>query len=90
MLEDASLSYFYPKLCDSANELFTLGEKIFETTLIRKIMRSFPNKFNSKVIAIEEARDLDSMKVENLIRSLLTKNFKKFLKKVGKSSKSSP
>ena len=36
MLEDVSLSDFYTKLCDVANESFALGEKIFETTLVRK------------------------------------------------------
>ena len=101
------------------------GEKIPETTLVRKIVSSLLDKFSSKVIDIEEARDLDSMKVEDLMGplsafemtlsqrkreksialktvhkeedssrednedelALLTKNFKKFLMKVAKSSK---
>ena len=33
-------------------------------------MRSLPNKFSSKVIAIDEAKDLDSMKVDDLMSSL--------------------
>ena len=33
-------------------------------------MRSLPNKFGSKVIAIDEAKDLDSMKVDDLMSSL--------------------
>ena len=69
MLEDETLSDFYTKLYDVANELFVLGGKISETTLVRKIMRSLPDRFNSKVIAIEEAKDLDSMKTEDLIGS---------------------
>ena len=123
-----SLSDFYTKLCDITKESFALGEKIPKTTLVRKIMRSLPDRFSSKVISIEEAKDLNSMKVEDLMGSLrtfemilkqrkneksialktmyeekdsgekddedklalLTKNFKKFLKKVGNSSKSSP
>ena len=127
MHEDESLYDFYTKLCDIANESFTLSEKIPETTFVRKIIRFLPDRFSSKVIAIEEAKDLDSMKVEDLMGSLrafemtlkqrkreksivlkivhkeedsseediddefalLTMNFKKFLKKVGKSSKSS-
>ena len=63
MLENDSLSDFYTKLCDIAIELFFLSEKISETTLVRKIVRSLPVKFSSKVILIEEAKDLDSMKV---------------------------
>ena len=70
MNDNESLSNFYTKLCDLANESFALDEKISETTLVRKIIRSLPDKFSSKVIAIEEAKDLDSMKVEDLMGSL--------------------
>ena len=35
MHEEETLSNFYTKLCDIANESFALGEKIFETTLVR-------------------------------------------------------
>ena len=69
MHDDESLSDVYTKLCDIANELFALGEKIPKTTLVRKIMKSIPDRFSSKVIVIEEAKDLDSMKVEDLMGS---------------------
>ena len=52
------------------NESSALGENISETTLVRKIVRSFPDRFSSKVIDIEEAKDLHSIKVEDLIGSL--------------------
>ena len=68
--EDESLSDFHTKLCDIANESFSLSEKIPETILVRKIVRSLPDRFSSKVITIEEATDLDSMKVEDLMGSL--------------------
>ena len=35
MHDDESLSNFYTKLCDIANESFALGEKIPETILVR-------------------------------------------------------
>ena len=63
MHNDESLSDFYTKLSDIANKSFALGEKIPETTLVRKIMRSLPDRFSSKVITIEETKDLDSTKV---------------------------
>ena len=70
MLDDESLSDFYTKLCDISNEYFALGEKIPKTTIVRKIMRPLPDRLSSKVTIIEEAKDLDSMKVEHLIGSL--------------------
>ena len=36
MLEEESLSNFYTKLCDIANESFALGEKIPASVLVRK------------------------------------------------------
>jgi uncharacterized FlaG/YvyC family protein len=40
--------------------------------LTRKILRSLPKRFDMKVTAIEEAQDIATMKVEELIGSLLT------------------
>ena len=51
------------------NRLF-FSEKIPEIALVRKIMRSLPDRFSSKIITIEEAKDLNSMKVEDLMGSL--------------------
>ena len=69
MYEYKTLSDFYANLCHIANETFALGEKIYEITLVRKIVKSLPDEFSSKVIAIEEDKDLDSMKVEDLMGS---------------------
>jgi len=38
--------------------------------MMKKIMRSLPERFIPKVNAIEEIKDLDSMKVEELVDSL--------------------
>jgi hypothetical protein len=35
--------------------------------LVSKILRSLPKKFDMKVCAIEEAQDIGSMKVDELI-----------------------
>jgi uncharacterized membrane protein len=43
-----------------------------EEKLARKILRSLPKKFDMKVTAIEEARNLSSIKVAELVGSLQT------------------
>ena len=70
MLEEESLSDFYIKLCDIVNESLAFGEKIPEFVLVRKLTRSLPEKFQSKNTAIEESKNLDIMKVEELMGSL--------------------
>jgi len=37
---------------------------MFEEKLVRKILRSLPKNFDTKVTSIEEAQDIKNMKVE--------------------------
>ena len=72
MTETESLTEFYERLSDIANEYFALGEKLENNVLVRKIVRVLPDRFQTKLTAIEEAKDLDTMKVEELMGSLQT------------------
>ena len=42
---------------------FNLGEKIEDSKIVRKILRSLPKSLCAKVTAIEENKDLDDIKV---------------------------
>jgi hypothetical protein len=72
MKEDESVHDFHMNVIDFSNSFDSLGEKIPEEKLVRKILRSLPRKFDMKVTAIEEAQDISSMKVDELIGSLQT------------------
>ena len=58
MLKENSLSNFYTKLCDIANESFTLSEKIPEFVFVRKIIRSLPDRFQLRPLPLKRARIL--------------------------------
>ena len=60
MLEDETISDLNSKLCDIANEALTFCEKYPETKLVRKILRSLPERFTYKVAAIEEAKNVST------------------------------
>ena len=49
-----------------------LGEKIEDSKVVRKILRSLSESFRANVTAIEESKDLDEIKIQELIRSLQT------------------
>ena len=49
-----------------------MGEKTEDSKVIRKIIRSLPESFRAKVTTIEESKDLDEIKVQELIGSLQT------------------
>ncbi|MCI10090.1 gag-pol polyprotein, partial [Trifolium medium] len=72
MDEDETISEFNTRLRDIADSSFALGEKMSEGKLARKILRSLPKRFDMKVTAIEEAQDLSTRKVDELIGSLQT------------------
>jgi hypothetical protein len=72
MLENESFSEFYTKITDLRNSMINLGKKISDAKLIKKILRSLPERFRIKVTTIEESKDLDEMKVEELVGYLLT------------------
>jgi len=52
--------------------MVSLGKTISDVKLIRKILRSFPERFRIKVTTIEESKDLDEMKIEELVGFLQT------------------
>ena len=53
-------------------EKFNLGEKTEDSKIVRKILRSLPESFHAKVTTIEESKDLDEIKIQELIGSLQT------------------
>ena len=72
MSEDESFESFYSKLNEVIVSKFNLGEKMKDSKIVRKILRSLPESFRAKVTAIEESNDLDDIKVQELIGSLQT------------------
>ena len=70
MSEDESFDSFYSKLNEVVIGKFNLGEKTEDSKTVRKILRSLSKSFYAKVIAIEESKDLDDIKVQELIASL--------------------
>ena len=59
MEEDESFDKFYVKLKDIVNSAFNLGETIPEPKIVRKVLRSLPERFHAKITAIEESKDID-------------------------------
>ena len=72
MRDDETLSDYFTKLYDISNEAFALGKRFSDTKMVRKIFRSLPDRFQPKLTAIEESKNLDTMKVEELMGSLQT------------------
>ena len=72
MEDHENFGEFHAKLMDIVNSSFNLGEPIPNSKVVRKILRSLPERFRAKVTAIEESKDVDSLKVDELVGSLQT------------------
>ena len=70
MSEDESFNSFYVKLNEVVIGKFNLGEKTEDSKIVRKILRSLPESFYAKVTAIKESKDLNKIRIQELISSL--------------------
>ena len=53
MKEDETIGKYFLRVEEMVNAMKSLGETIGEPSLVHKILRSLPNRFNSKVSTIE-------------------------------------
>ena len=72
MEEDETFDEFYAKLKDIVNSVFNLGESIVESKIVRKILKSLPERFHAKITAIEEVKDIDQIPLTELVGNLQT------------------
>ena len=70
MEEDESFDEFYAKLKDIVNSTFNLGETIPKPKIVRKVLRSLPERFHAKITTIEESKDIDKTPLTKLVGNL--------------------
>ena len=72
MKEDESFNEFYAKLKDIVNSAFNLGETIPKPMILRKVLRSLPERFHTKITVIGESKDIDKIPLIELVGNLQT------------------
>ena len=85
MEEDELFDEFYAKLKDIVNSAFNLGETIPEPKIVRKVLRSLPERFYAKITTIEELKDIDKIPLIELVGNLQT--YELGLTRIGKTGK---
>ena len=68
------------------NSAFNLRETIPELKIVRKVLRSLPERFHAKITAIEKSKDIDKIPLTELVGNLQTYELR--LTRIGKSGKS--
>ena len=85
MKEDELFDEFYAKLKDIVNSTFNLRETIPEPKIVRKVLRSLPERFHAKITAIEESKDINKIPLTELVGNLQT--YELGLTRIGKMGK---
>lgn len=77
MDDEEDVASYFVRVAKVVNALKGLGENVEESTIVQKILRSLPDRFDSKVRAIEEMKDLDTLKMDELHGILIAYEMRK-------------
>ena len=72
MKEDEDIATYFLRVDEIVNTMRGLWERVENTTLVQKILRSLPMRFDSKVLSLEERQDLDKLSMDELYGILTT------------------
>jgi hypothetical protein len=66
MKEDENIVAYFLRFDETVNAIIVLGEKIEESVIVQKVLRSLPMIFDPKISTLEEISDLDSISMDEL------------------------
>ena len=72
MKEEENIAAYFLRVDEIVNIIKGLGEKVDEQVIVQKILISLPMRFDSKISAIEERSDLNTMTMDELHGTLTT------------------
>ncbi|XP_075479000.1 uncharacterized protein LOC142519868 [Primulina tabacum] len=72
MEDNESILEYDSRLRQLSNEAHSLGDPMSNERLVKKVLRSLPERFNVKVCVIEEYKDTSTINLDELISSLRT------------------
>ncbi|GAV75466.1 UBN2 domain-containing protein, partial [Cephalotus follicularis] len=70
MKDNESVKEYVSRLMGVVNQMKIYGEMLTDQKIVEKVLISLPDKFDSKVSAIEESKDLTELSLTELIGSL--------------------
>ena len=70
MEEEETISQYFDKVINLTDQMTRNGENVTDVIKVEKFIRTLTPRFDHIVVALEESKDLDSMKIEELQESL--------------------
>ena len=72
MKPEENIGDMLTRFTNIVNDLNPLGKMYTNSNLVRKVLRSLPKTWEAKVTAIQDAKDLTKLPLEELVGSLMT------------------
>eukprot|EP00253_Pinus_taeda_P026019 PITA_26019 len=66
MEDEEDIAAYLLRVAEVVSSLKGLDEKVEESTIVQKVLSSLPDRFDSKISTIEEEKDLDTLKMDEL------------------------
>jgi hypothetical protein len=66
MKEDENIATCFLQVDEIVNTIRGLGEKIENSVIMQKILRSLPMRFDPKISSLEEIQDLATLRMDEL------------------------
>ncbi|XP_077247958.1 uncharacterized protein LOC143887696 [Tasmannia lanceolata] len=76
MHEGESISDMFTMFTNIVNELNALGKTYTNYELVQRLLRSFPDNWDSMITSIEQSKDLDTLRLDDLMGNLITHEMK--------------
>ena len=70
MEKDELFDEFYAKLKDIVNSAFNFRETIPKSKIVRKVLKSLPERFHAKITTKEESKDINKIPLIELVGNL--------------------
>lgn len=70
MESNEGVGSYFSRVITLCNQMKACGKKVSDKSIIEKILRTLPPRFDVMAVMIEETKDLDNMKIEELQGSL--------------------
>jgi hypothetical protein len=71
MGESETVNEYFGRTLAIANRMSSHGERLEQVSVVEKILRSMPSKFNYVVCSIEESNDVTLLSIDELQSSLI-------------------
>ncbi|XP_077232415.1 uncharacterized protein LOC143869739 [Tasmannia lanceolata] len=76
MHESESISDMFTRFTNIVNELNALGKTYTNYESVQRLLRCFPDTWDPMVTAIEQSKDLDTLRLDDLMGNLITHEMK--------------